>query len=51
MKSTNWLTAKPTLAVNIAKELGKKSVIMSISKPYDITELWQCGRHCGSIRQ
>lgn len=36
MKSTNWLTAKPTLAVDIAKELGKKSVIMSISKPYDV---------------
>ena len=36
MHPTNWLTAKPALAASIAKELGKKSVIMSISKPYDV---------------
>ena len=35
-KPTHWVTAKPALVTSIANELGKKVVILSISKPYDV---------------
>lgn len=37
MADTHWLTNMPTEICNYAKSLGKTSVILSISKPYDVS--------------
>ena len=33
---SNWLTTQPTAITEYAKAQGKKSIVMSISKPYDV---------------
>ena len=36
MMPEHWITKQPTLVSDISAELGKKCIIVSISKPYDV---------------